>query len=191
MPEKPPCSFCNKSNMDGRIVLECKGNRRWYAFVPRDPEIFGHVLVTVDKPHVQNIEDTNPHEMEFMNDISKGIVNVSIGLKRIENVEKVYVLMLGESSDVHMHYHLIPRYKFGSMKDRIAWATEYELIEGKDEWRSFYSRPTMGFTSNEGFRYLGEVERLYNEFVIKSFSVPDERLLGEMTKLLKIEIGNP
>lgn len=61
------CYFCCFDNIkkEGRVITN---NKDWYAFVPQDPEIFGHVIVTYRTDTeskyscIQNIIWTNlPH----------------------------------------------------------------------------------------------------------------------------------
>ena len=111
------CYFCeiDKIRAEDRIIIE---KNEWYAFVPQDPEIFGHVIVTYRTdtdskyPHIQNISCDNEKRIKILNILDVGVKTIVDGLKNIKNVEMVYFAMLGETIKTHMHYHLFPRYGF-------------------------------------------------------------------------------
>ncbi len=160
-------------------------NNAWYAFVPLDPEIFGHVIVTVEKPCIREIVSDDKEIAEVLQRMSKGIKLMADALYRIENVQRIYIAMLGETETVHIHYHLFPRYDFVSEFEIDKWAERNRLKKGSIEWQRFYSRPTAGFQSVSGFQYLGEIEKSYNEAAKRIGEKPSNEVLEEMAGRLK------
>lgn len=44
------CEFCHREELKEYIIDEDRSKGEfWYAFIPRDIEIFGHVILTTDK----------------------------------------------------------------------------------------------------------------------------------------------
>lgn len=172
--------------MKERIILNGEGQKGWYAFIPDEPEIFGHIIVTVPSPHVQNIENVAPTNYAMIHDMAEGVTLASSHLKKIgEEVKRVYVLMLGESPIVHMHFHLIPRYEFKSNEELSTWSKRINLSRGDTRWNEFYNEPTLNFSISKGFRYTGEVERTYNESKAMIGRKPDYELIIEMANQIK------
>lgn len=157
----------------------------WYAFVPQEPEIFGHVIVTVEKPCIREIISNDKEITKVLQRMSIGIKSMADVLSRIENVQRIYIAMLGESEKVHMHYHLFPRYDFVSEFEIDKWAKRNRLKKGPIEWQRFYSRPTAGFQSFSGFQYLGEIEKSFNEAARRISEKPSDELLEEMAATIK------
>lgn len=160
-------------------------NNGWYAFVPLEPEIFGHVIVTVEKPCIREIITDTNEIVPVLQRMSKGVEFMAKVLSCIENVQRVYIAMLGESEDVHMHYHLFPRYNFVGEFEINTWAERNRLKEGSIEWQRFYSRPTAGFQLSSGFQYLGEIEKSYNEATKRIGNKPSNEVLEEIKRRLK------
>jgi len=201
--EKKPeivCHFCNikKIEEEKRIIkkveMEINNNKEtWFAFIPQDPEIFGHCIVTYKKseklPHIQNIGCNNIKRMEILKILNEGIVTIVDGLKKIKNVEMVYFAMLGETIPTHMHYHLFPRYNILDDEDKLnKWADNNTLLSKDDgsnedfQWIKFFAKPTKGFKSFTGFQYLGEIEAS-QQYVKNSIGrKPSKNLVEDMAK---------
>ena len=171
-------------NIGDRIIgdRDVIKERGWYAFVPKDASIFGHVLVTVENPCIREITTNNSQTVCTLEIMATGIKVISDIIKKIDNVQRVYVALLGESP-LHMHYHLLPRYSFIREDEFLYWSNKYRLKKGSVNWQKFYSRPTDGFLHKDGFQYLGEIERTYNE-VKKIYGMPSDELMGEMAGML-------
>ena len=186
------CPFDKVENVGNRLVHRIiNQNNGWYAFVPQDAEIFGHVIVTVEKPCLREIISNDKEITEVLRRMSKGIKLMADVLSQIENVQRIYIAMLGESEKVHMHYHLFPRYNFVSDFEIDKWAKTHQLKKGSIGWRSFYSRPTAGFHSFDGFQYLGEIERSYNEAFRRIRAKPSDEVLEEMAERIKELMNTP
>lgn len=180
------CVFDGANNIGDRLVRK---EKEWYSFVPRDLEIYGHAIVTVEKPCIREIGTNDDKIVDALKQMSDGIKHMVNILKEIDNVQRVYVAMLGESNDVHMHYHLIPRYRFKSDVEIDEWTKKNRLRTGNDDcdraWREFYARPTADFHSFEGFQYFGEIEKSYDKVKRRIGRGPSDALLEEMAKKLQ------
>ena len=161
------CDFCYRDRMGRRIIAE---RQRWYAFVPEDPRIFGHIILTVDpeeKGEKHCVHDIWNVEDEVLSGEIIAARDCMRGLKEIPFVERVYLVVAGESERVHHHYHLIPRYKRHldwKKEDVPRWKKKCELKEGDSIWRSFYNDMPRKMHNWRGFQYLGELEHEYNDF---------------------------
>ena len=167
--------------MERFIVDEDKSQKKyWYAFVPRDPEIFGHVILTTDKGRC--IHDLCEVDESILKAEIMGVRQMMEKLWQTKKVGRVYVVVAGESEEVHHHFHLLPRYEFESFKEREKWAKEYELDAEDPKWVEFFKWPTLNFEHKEGFQYLGEIERKYNQCKNKEYypNRPSEGLILEM-----------
>ncbi|MCJ7570724.1 MAG: hypothetical protein MUO82_02445 [Candidatus Thermoplasmatota archaeon] len=211
---KTDCYFCCYENIkdEGRVIFPEKENKdeEWYAFIPLEPEIFGHIIVTYaseddkspnikksefpcqniickeDNHNVSNIKKDKRDEI--LKVLDKGVITIVDGLKKIKNVDKVYFAMLGETKRTHMHYHLFPRYGFVNEYELNNWANkdDYTLLsEGNIRWKKFYANPTSGFKSFDGFQYLGEIENSYQRAEKSIGKPPTEELLEEMAEKIK------
>ena len=170
------CKFCDKEIVADRII-DGLDKKDWYAFVPKDPEIFGHIILTTInfQPNCSRGEDSNipkcPQEIseiygnneEIFMKMTKGLIECSNKLKKIKPIEKVYILVAGETDGYHIHYHLIPRYEFRSYDERKQLAKKINLTIDDPKWVEFYNWPTKDFKYRQDFRYLGEVEQKYND----------------------------
>jgi diadenosine tetraphosphate (Ap4A) HIT family hydrolase len=175
------CDFCKKKNMAGRIVLGRKSTN-WYALVPNDPEVFGHLIVTIPGPPcIRNIVAMEGKYSAEWKNLNEGVRACARKLAEISNVDRVYTTFLGESAKVHVHCHLVPRYGFLNQGDLDRWSARYGVSKGGIEWRRFYSNPTSGFCHLQGFRYLGEAERTYNE-TKELYGAPPSETLHEIAK---------
>ena len=156
------CSFCHKKRMKKFIVdKDASSEEYWYAFVPRDPEIFGHVILTTDKGGC--IQDLYKVDESILTAEIVGVRQTMEKLWKMRNVGRVYVVVAGESEEVHHHFHLLPRYEFKNTEEREKWAEEYCLDAEDPKWVEFFKWPTLNFEHKEGFQYLGEIERKYNQ----------------------------
>lgn len=171
--------------MEKFVVDEDKSQKKyWYAFVPRDPEIFGHVILTTDKGGC--IHDLHEVNENILQGEIVGIRQIMAKLRRIDNVGRVYVVVAGETPEVHHHFHLFPRYKFESFEQRERFAQKYELEAEDPKWVEFYNWPALEFEHKDGFQYLGEIERKYNECKNNEYypNRPSENLRLEMVEEL-------
>nr|MDO8080343.1 HIT domain-containing protein [Candidatus Freyarchaeota archaeon] len=176
------CDFCSRDKMKKYVVDEDKD---WYAFVPQEPEIFGHIILTTDKgscTHDMQDVDEKILQAEIL-----GIRQMMRKLHKIDNVGRVYVVVAGESLGVHHHFHLLPRYEFKSSEDRKKWAQSNEIKAEDPKWVEFYRWSTSDFSHKEGFQYLGEIERKYNEYKNNEYypNIPSDDLRLAMVDKLK------
>lgn len=170
--------------MGDRIVDEGK-DHEWYAFVPLGPEIFGHLIVTIPGPPcIRDIVMMESAHSKQWRNLNEGVRVCAEKLSKILNVDRVYTAFLGESAEVHVHCHLVPRYGFLNQGEIEAWSKLYGVSEGDTEWRRFYSNPTSGFSSLQGFRYLGEVERTFNE-IKECLGHPSFDILSQIAEKIK------
>jgi len=185
------CIFDKSNNIDSDVVRRgdkdiITGNVSWYAFVPDNPEIFGHIIVTVEQPCIREIISESEEVInEALKRMSEGIKVMSDLIKKIDNVQRIYVAMLGETDSVHMHYHIIPRYGFIDEIEINKWAEKNRFDRGIIEWQRFYSHPTLGFQSLDGFQYLGEIERSYNQAKRVIGEKPSSELIKEIVNRIK------
>lgn len=136
---------------------------KWRAFIPKDPEIFGHTILT-PKDHIPSILEVHSKDKEVFQELSDALLVCSQKLANVDNVEKIYVVMAGEDPTVHIHYHLFPRFDFLNEDELNLWARNNRISTGELSWRKFYARPTAGYKYFEGFQYVGEIERAYHEY---------------------------
>ncbi len=134
-------------------------------FVPDDPEIFGHLLLTTDLRHIPHLDNASASDLRML---APGVVAGAELIRRIDQVTRVYVIVLGEDCSVHLHYHLFPRYDLADSNALLQWGRKWSL-RIPEPWGSFYSRPTAGFEHRKGRCYLGEIERSYN-YVKETFA---------------------
>ena len=175
------CVFCKPEEILKKRIIHTDSDG-WYAFVPDEPEIFGHIIVTVKQPHIREIISEDDKTLETLQCMTKGVKYIADILRKIKNVQRVYFAMLGETEDVHMHYHVFPRYGFVRDYEIDDWAKEYHLSKGFIAWQRFYSQPTVGFTSLDGFQYLGEIEKAYTIKKREIGSKPSNSLVEEMVE---------
>lgn len=63
-PEK--CAFCKKEDIEKEgSIIDQKEGRLWYALVPIEPEIFGHLIVTYSDKGVHCIRNIWEDHGEF------------------------------------------------------------------------------------------------------------------------------
>jgi len=202
---KDNCYFCDIEEIrkEKRIIKEVKtkingNNETWFAFIPQDPEIFGHCILTYKKSehlsHIQHVGCNNINRMDILEILNKGIVTIVDGLKKIKNVEMVYFAMLGETIPTHMHYHLFPRYNiYGDENKLNKWANESNntLLSGSKnesdiQWINFFAKPTCGFSSFKGFQYLGEIEASQERTLKCIGNKPSKKLIKNIAENIKI-----
>ncbi len=184
--------------MEERLVSPVdRKEEEWYAFVPGDPLIFGHILLTVDRKGNNNVpcEREGPDCIHDMWEVPECILEREIvgvrkcmnGLLEIDNVKRIYLVVAGETDEVHHHFHLLPRYGFKSFEEREKWYEELKLKAGDPKWRNFYRWPTLGMAHKEGFQYLGELERAYGTCKDNDYypDQPSDVLLEEMARKIK------
>lgn len=172
------CSYCDQKKIEDiqeRIIREDARDKKWSAFVPREPEIFGHIIVTYlnyggDKKCIRDISSVEEENHYILDSIITGVRIISNKLKNNDNLfaDRVYVVMAGEDSSAHLHFHLFPKYGFlndNDFNNKIAkWAEKYGLSKGEIGWRRFYANPTKNFKFRYDFSYLGEIQQKYDNW---------------------------
>jgi len=170
--KKSDCFFCNDIGEE-RIIME--GND-WIAFIPLDPEIFGHCIVTT-KHHYEDITEIDGKEA--LDKMSMGVKVMADKIKSLDDnrIKKVYFAVLGETERTHMHYHLFPRYEG---KEELIQLTSEDI-----KWRNFYNNSTKDFEFSTGFQYLGEIEKNYENMKESIGRGPSLELLKEMVNIIR------
>jgi diadenosine tetraphosphate (Ap4A) HIT family hydrolase len=88
MSKSKKCPFCYKPERrkEGKILDE---GDLWYALIPKDPEIFGHIIVTYSdegKHCIRNIWEVNSEdEKRILNSMIEGVRTVSEKMINIGN----------------------------------------------------------------------------------------------------------
>lgn len=177
------CVFCQRKKIEDRIIKHYE-EEEFDVFIPKDPQIFGHLLLTrIGPPCLGKLENPEKELHEKINILSEGTMTVAKDfIKRDTKIDKVYIVVMGESESFHFHYHLIPRYGFLNDNEIDKWTEKYGIEKGSIEWRQFYARPTLGFRHFHGYRYLGEMERTFNEAKDRFKGNPPDEILLEMKK---------
>jgi diadenosine tetraphosphate (Ap4A) HIT family hydrolase len=141
------CHFCDYQNNGRKLNYE---NEHFYLAVPREPAMYGHVLVVSKKTgdgHAEDIADPklSPEQLKSMVTAVQLLARWMKNEIRYEgkDIKKVYVLTQCETP--HFHFHLKPKYKgdesgdvFLCLKelDELSWITsesqtkEDKCIEG-------------------------------------------------------------
>jgi len=176
------CVFDDSDKLAERVIIKKDG---WYAFVPDEPEIFGHIIVTVETPCIREVACSDKRIPDVLKIMSSGIKFIADLLTEVKDVQRVYIAMLGETDSVHMHCHIIPRYGFVNDSEIAEWAKENRLTKGLLDWQRFYSNPTANFKISDGFRYLGEVENSYNIAKKRIGTKPSIELVKQMAGKIK------
>lgn len=194
------CSFCDQKEIEDiqeRIIREDARDKKWSAFVPPDPEIFGHIIVTYlncdrHKKCIRDISSVEEENQYILDSIITGVRIISNKRKNhIDNVDRVYVVMAGEDSSAHLHFHLFPKYGFlndNDLNNKIAkWVEKYGLSKGEIDWRRFYANPTKNFKFRHDFSYLGEIHQKYDDWKRNKMNdkPPSKDLLIEMKDKLE------
>ena len=184
---KGDCAFCHRAEIkeDYRMICEPKEEPTSYAFVPLDPEIFGHVIVTVESPCIREICEEDGAVVDVLRANSSTLWKVAMAIRRIPNVERVYVATLGEDN-LHIHHHLLPRYFFCTNDEIERWENGNRFQSLDNCWDRFYSKPTEGFHDYRGFRYLGEIERTYELAKKRIMRGPNRTLVSDMARRLSL-----
>jgi len=178
---KTGCHFCDYKQFKKRVIDEDKD---WHAFIPKDPEIYGHCIVTTKKHYEDILSSDGKEALDIM---SEGLKIVADKIKKIDEkrIHKVYFAMVGETKKTHMHYHLFPRYRFEHDSEIYEWAEEHKFDKGSYGWQKFYEVPTLGFKSFTGFQYLGEIEKSYDETKRRIGKKPSSDLVKVMVKKIR------
>jgi len=166
-----------------------------WVFVPREPEAFGHLVVVAGK-HYLDISDKElakdtKHLIQMLKLISKLCVKMKKHLKFDERVcKKVYVSTLCETDNMHLHFHLIPRfdgdrtgfkYLFEKELEGTRWMLQDSNIENKIR-KGYYTTLDAGtiidfhkylFSSNKWVRsnedresFINEIKKKIEEIII-------------------------
>lgn len=134
------CKFCkNRSEFEDRVIkgYEPKGKTPW-AYVPREPATFGHAVVVAGEPYLDICDQTMPEGEErfvpkHLQEMMKMIRELALKMRSLEyngkKCEKVYVITECETPDLHLHFHLIPRFE-GERKGHV-FLFEKELEEAR------------------------------------------------------------
>ncbi|MEM3564634.1 MAG: hypothetical protein QXR19_15485 [Candidatus Jordarchaeaceae archaeon] len=141
------CEYCsNKENFRDRIIRGYepeRGKDKPWVYVSREPANFGH-LVVVSGIHYDDISDGRLKELtgkkhlgEIMSVINE-LASIMKSLKENGNeCEKVYVLSQCETPKLHLHFHLIPRFKGNNTGNVFLIEKEFEearwIINDKNE----------------------------------------------------------
>jgi len=122
------CPFCKFIENGRKLNYE---NEYLYTVVPREPAMYGHILVVSKKLGYKHVEDiTDP---TLTTEQLKAMVTAVQKLSRLikENltykgkcVKKVYVLTQCELP--HFHFHLKPRYEREESGDKFLYLKELE-----------------------------------------------------------------
>lgn len=97
------CVFCQKKIVSDDLVIKRNANA-----IARVGNYFreGHCVVIL-KEHKKSVSELNEDEFK---DIFILIKTISNAIEKIYNVEKTYVLSIGDKVE-HLHFHLIPKHK--------------------------------------------------------------------------------
>lgn len=155
------CDFCtNKTKFQDRIIkgYEPDGKKPW-AYVPCEPATFGHVIVVSGKHYLDICHETfskNEEDSveEHMKDIMRIVRALALKMKKLEHngkkCEKVYMVSECETPNLHLHFHLIPRFQgdntghmflFEKELEELRWKLENDASEDKN--RNGYQRIGM------------------------------------------------
>lgn len=196
MSEEEKCSvFCDKKkieNIKNRIIHKGGTDKKWSAFIPDEPEIFGHIIVTYLNPDkhencIRDITSAEEGDQKILNSLIEGVRIISNKMTNIDNVDRVYVVLAGEDRRSHIHFHLFPRYGFLNNNEIVKWAEKCGISEGEIDWRRFYANPTKDFKFRHDFSYLGEIQQKYDDWKTNKMNgkPPSNELLIEMKDILK------
>lgn len=130
---------------------EPKDENPW-VYVPREPATFGHLIVAAGKCYEDIgdkslLQDTD-HMKQIMNVISELASVTKEHLKRNgKKCERVYVVSECDTPNLHLHFHLIPRFQgdkkghmflFERELEEARWKLETDIDE--DKIRNAYHR---------------------------------------------------
>ncbi|MFB3888349.1 MAG: HIT family protein [Candidatus Bathyarchaeia archaeon] len=87
-----------------------------YVFVPREPEAFGHCIVAAGKHYTDMSDERISRDTKQLTEMISIINNICVKMKKHlksngKACEKVYVSTLCETPEMHLHFHLIPRFE--------------------------------------------------------------------------------
>jgi diadenosine tetraphosphate (Ap4A) HIT family hydrolase len=113
MNENNPCLFCDKDNLENRIIIE---NDFCYARWDNSPVSNGHAEI-VPKKHIESFFDLDKSQIEQVYSLICDVKNL---IQEKYNPDGYNIgINDGESAGRtihHLHIHLIPRYK-GDVED--------------------------------------------------------------------------
>ena len=150
------CPFCKYQNNGKKLDYQ---NEYFYIVVPREPAMYGHVLVVSknqDDKHVEDIADPKLSQKQLKSMIVATQI-LSKWMKkelchRGKHVEKVYVLTECDNENSHFHFHLKPRYANEETGDVFLCLKELE----EARWTTEDSQTTN--RNLEGFERLQRIE---------------------------------
>lgn len=87
-----------------------------WVFIPREPEAFGHLIVAAGKHYTDISDEKLAKDTDHLGQIMRLINELCLKMRkclRFEGriCERVYVSTLCETENMHLHFHLIPRFK--------------------------------------------------------------------------------
>jgi len=152
------CICCHPdAELQERMIKGYKYNenrKNPWVFVPREPATFGHVVVVSGK-HYEDISDI-AQDVKHLEEIMKVVTELASKMKNYlklngeENGKKckrIYIVSECETSNFHLHIHLIPRFKgdkkghmflFERELEEARWMLEKDKKE--DKIRDMYNR---------------------------------------------------
>lgn len=122
---------------------EARDDGKPWACVPREPEAFGHLIVAAGKHYVDISDEKLAGDKDQLEQIMRLINKLCLKMKkylRFEGriCERVYVSTLCETENMHLHFHLIPRFKgdrtgFRSLFEKELDGTRWMLNERSED----------------------------------------------------------
>jgi len=168
MVRKKDCWMCKKSeyrilDKEVRIKRILDEDKDCYIIVPRDPLIFGHVLIVLKK-HRNTLKDAILDELNLLN---KQVLKWSkILTEAFDDCKNVYLTCLNDEH--HLHYHLFPvRDKekpgcgcghkwLGDHEGRISKKLFENCCKAEKESRGAYIRKTVKFLKKQKRLFEGD-----------------------------------
>lgn len=190
--ENPSCPFCNIktkfyntwfSKEKDKKSAECEAwidfdqdeNNEflWYAILNGDQYTIGHTMVILGCHMDQITEKITYDELFYKKKVKllvmiNGINRVSSTLKeRLSGVEAVHALCLCEGvSTHHLHFHLIPRYKYSSNEEdyfRKKYRKRAEIISQVKEFDQKFQEGLIHGMWYDAYQELHFVENEFNQ----------------------------
>lgn len=112
---------------------EANSEKSW-MYVPREPATFGHLIVVSGK-HYEDISDKRlVNDAEQQKELMRIVVELCSKMEESltykgEKCEKIYVVTECETPNLHLHFHLLPRFR--SDKNGHMFLFEKELEEAR------------------------------------------------------------
>lgn len=148
------CPFCRYQNNGRKLDYD---NKYFYLVVPREPAMYGHVLVVSKNQNDKHAEDiADPRlSQEQLKSMIIATQLLSRWMKKElkyqgKRIEKVYVLTQCETP--HFHFHLKPRYENEDSGDLFLCFKELEELS----WCTENSQSAE--KNREGLKRLQEIE---------------------------------